>query len=491
MMGVAMRRFAFILALLVAVPALAQISVVDLGPGATDCGSVCTAGWFCFDTNAAKGARALLCTAADTWTAIDEDGVAGAGDITDMGDCSTGACFTAAGTGTAQIFKNATSGQITLQTVAGALGTRVISMPAETGTVCTTGSVCSGYQAGPLSGDVVTVGAAATIQANSVALGTDTTGNYAGSASEGGAATTALALDANGANCSAGSYPLGVDAAGAVESCTTIAAGAASALLDATVHTDTTASAVTRGDLVYGNSTPAWDDLALGNRGEYLASDGTDLGWTHQRQYTRQMQTLKTAGGSTLEQVGYSSTITTTGASVANADGADGPWVSYVTGTTSGNSGGATSVYTLMRRDWTIDFVARVQLGALVTSVRYWVGMFSATPVASATPAIHLAAFRYDTTADGTAFWVCATDDGGAAPTTTTTANAISAGGVYTLRVRADSTDVRFFIDGVLVATHTTNLPTATQLMGWSHHVTTLSNAARTLQFGRNAIEYR
>ncbi len=44
--------------------------------------------------------------------------------------------------------------------------------------------------------------------------------SFAGSATEGGPATTALALNANGANCSAGQYPLGVDAAGAVESCT-------------------------------------------------------------------------------------------------------------------------------------------------------------------------------------------------------------------------------------------------------------------------------
>jgi len=51
-------------------------------------------------------------------------------------------------------------------------------------------------------------------------LGTDTTGNYAGSSSEGGAATTATALAANGANCTAGNYPLGVDASGAVETCT-------------------------------------------------------------------------------------------------------------------------------------------------------------------------------------------------------------------------------------------------------------------------------
>ena len=49
----------------------------------------------------------------------------------------------------------------------------------------------------------------------------DVTGNVSGSSgSTTGNAATATALAANGANCSAGSYPLGVDAAGAVESCT-------------------------------------------------------------------------------------------------------------------------------------------------------------------------------------------------------------------------------------------------------------------------------
>jgi filamentous hemagglutinin len=62
------------------------------------------------------------------------------------------------------------------------------------------------------------------INPNSIALGTDTTGGYAASVSEAGPATTATALAANGANCAAGQYPLGVDASGAVESCT-VAAG--------------------------------------------------------------------------------------------------------------------------------------------------------------------------------------------------------------------------------------------------------------------------
>jgi hypothetical protein len=64
-----------------------------------------------------------------------------------------------------------------------------------------------------------------TVAADAVALGADTTGGYAASTTEGGAATTATALAANGANCAAGSYPLGVDAAGAVEGCTPVVSG--------------------------------------------------------------------------------------------------------------------------------------------------------------------------------------------------------------------------------------------------------------------------
>lgn len=65
-----------------------------------------------------------------------------------------------------------------------------------------------------------------TLGTNAVTL--DTTGTWSGNAG------TATALAANGANCSAGSYPLGVDASGAVEDCTVAGAGGTSAFEIAT-----------------------------------------------------------------------------------------------------------------------------------------------------------------------------------------------------------------------------------------------------------------
>lgn len=52
------------------------------------------------------------------------------------------------------------------------------------------------------------------------------------------------------------------------------------ALLDASNHTDTAAGSVTRGDIIYGNSTPKWARLAKGAANTVLTSDGTDVAWS-------------------------------------------------------------------------------------------------------------------------------------------------------------------------------------------------------------------
>lgn len=44
-------------------------------------------------------------------------------------------------------------------------------------------------------------------------------------------------------------------------------------------HPDTVTQTVSRGSLIYGNSTPAWDELAVGDAGQLLYTDGTDVSW--------------------------------------------------------------------------------------------------------------------------------------------------------------------------------------------------------------------
>ena len=50
-------------------------------------------------------------------------------------------------------------------------------------------------------------------------------------------------------------------------------------LLDGSVADDTVAQDPTRGSLVYGNSTPKWDELVLGAADTFLGSDGTDVSY--------------------------------------------------------------------------------------------------------------------------------------------------------------------------------------------------------------------
>jgi len=56
-------------------------------------------------------------------------------------------------------------------------------------------------------------------------------------------------------------------------------AGGTHALLDGSIADDTVAQDVTRGSIIYGNSTPAWDELVIGAADTFLGSDGTDASY--------------------------------------------------------------------------------------------------------------------------------------------------------------------------------------------------------------------
>jgi hypothetical protein len=207
----------------------------------------------------------------------------------------------------------------------------------------------------------------------------------------------------------------------------------------------------------------------------------------------RSMQVLVNPGAATVTTVGFAAAPTLT-ATASNADDADGPYLNHATSGTSGNPSGVVSAFTVCRRDWFPCYTTAIKLdSANVTTSRLWIGLFSASPDASATPAIHLAAFRYDTTADGTAFWRCCTDNASGAPTVATTTVAITANTRYVMRIdcNASPVEVRFYINNILVATNVLKLPTATTLLGYGNRITTLANSARNLKWSRIAITHR
>ncbi len=139
---------------------------------------------------------------------------------------------------------------------------------------------------------------------------------------------------------------------------------------------------------------------------------------------------------------------------------------------------------TLTRRDYEPTFVVVCKTGAAITTTRHWIGMFSAAPFGGATPAVHYAAFRYDTGADGTAFWRCVTDSGTGAPTVTVTVAAVTVDTRYRFTIALTSSSAYFYINGLLVATHTATLPGAATNLGIWSGVRTLAAVNRSLRHG-------
>lgn len=203
----------------------------------------------------------------------------------------------------------------------------------------------------------------------------------------------------------------------------------------------------------------------------------------------REMQYLKNAGGTTYTNLGFPAAPTSTPAAPVSADDADGLWARHATATTLNAAAGLISGFNVVRRDWMPEFVARIKTDATILTLRYWIGLFSASPDASATPAIHLMAFRYDTSADIGARWRAVTNNGGGAPTVVDTNVAIAANTAYLLRCVCGMNDTKFFINDVLVATIATTLPSASTLLGWGiRAVLLLAGTAENILIGRVAL---
>ena len=149
------------------------------------------------------------------------------------------------------------------------------------------------------------------------------------------------------------------------------------------------------------------------------------------------------------------------------------------------------SAFTVCRRDWLPDITFRVKTPATLSNSRLWIGLFNQSMDASeATTGDHVAAFRYSTAVDSSGKWQTVTNDGGATPTVNDSGVNRSADTAYTMRIRCLSGSIEFYIDGTLVATHTTDLPGATTLLGYAVRVTALANNARSIKWSRMVLSF-
>lgn len=182
---------------------------------------------------------------------------------------------------------------------------------------------------------------------------------------------------------------------------------------------------------------------------------------------------------------------TLTGASSANSHDADGVFLRFGTGATSGNKVQwiATTQDTTSLQRYP-EIAVNFKTDSDLTSLRIWVGLFSADPSASdTTGASQYVGFRYSTATSDTN-WRCMSRDG------TTIENndsgvAVAADTHYLFRIVCTPTSAKFYIDDVLVATNSTNIPTSTQAIGENVSGTTLTNAIRYAKWSRLWVRHR
>lgn len=211
----------------------------------------------------------------------------------------------------------------------------------------------------------------------------------------------------------------------------------------------------------------------------------------------RRINVYKDVAAATISTVGSPAyTLDTSSGSQTSADGSVSPaaaLVTLTTGTTSGNTAGVLPAnYTQLKPAWQPMWWARIITDpTAITSLRYWFGLFSADPSGSATPSSHILAFRYDTGADGTAFWRVVTNNATTATVAVTTV-AIAAATQYDLRIVGNNPNNSyvFIINGVIAATATATLPTFSQNMAPALRATALSAAGRAFSFSRMELTH-
>jgi hypothetical protein len=197
-------------------------------------------------------------------------------------------------------------------------------------------------------------------------------------------------------------------------------------------------------------------------------------------------QTIGSADGSTTTFSTIGDVNTTSGSSVADIVNATlGPAIGIFVNSNnvvSGASGNAN-----YRTGRNIAFLMIAGPGGRITDERWWFGLTDqtlATQGASANPAGNYAAFRYDTTVPDTS-WQCITKDG-------TTQTIVSSGiapiinGPVEFGIIFNDTipNVTFYINGALVATITTHLPSASTNLRYcaSSECFTSGSSALTLE---------
>jgi hypothetical protein len=201
------------------------------------------------------------------------------------------------------------------------------------------------------------------------------------------------------------------------------------------------------------------------------------------------MEVLKNAGAATVTAVGLAASPTLT-ATVSNGDDATTAWLTHTTGSGNGNASGVISAtFTILQSSWSPQYYTNVKSGATITNIRYWVGLFSASPDSSAAPAAtSLVAFRFDSSVPDTNWQFCTSNSG--TQTCTDTGVAVAASTTYNFSIVCSGTSSCTGTVNGTSKTNSTNLPPSGTQMGYGNRVTNLTGSSHTISWGRIGIVY-
>lgn len=205
----------------------------------------------------------------------------------------------------------------------------------------------------------------------------------------------------------------------------------------------------------------------------------------------RNMALHPDAGASTVSAVGMPApTLSGTLTGISWNQDQRGPMLRHITGSAINDRAGVLPPsMNVVRAGWRPRLSGVVWPNQLETTQRVWFGLFASDPALNTLPTFDHAGFLYNPSVVST--WQCSSGDGSAA-------NQQDSGVLQNtafpkrleLEVDTVAGTIQFWIDGVLVATKTTNLPRTTVDLGYAIQLTTTSAEARQFYWGRMNLEH-
>lgn len=167
-------------------------------------------------------------------------------------------------------------------------------------------------------------------------------------------------------------------------------------------------------------------------------------------------------------------------ATVTDSLGAETDWHVFTTSTAKKNPSGVIAPASAILCQWSPDISFQIKLPheqSVLDSALFWVGMFkvAGSPDSLPMPLTSLCGFRYMRGWGTSGQWTCVSNNDAFGSRDTTVVNTVTADSVYNMRIRLTSgVGVEFWINGVKVATHSTNYPAAADALLYGVRVTNL-----------------